>query len=207
MKSPLPDELRSRYLGIIEAEARRLSRMSANLLKLNSLEDRDGPPDPSRFRLDSQLRQVLVALEPQWSAKSLQVEADLTETELDGNEELWTQTWTNLVHNAVKFTPEGGMVRVRIVPGPPLVVEVEDTGIGLAPEEAPRVFERFYKADSARSSADGVSGSGLGLALVQRIVTLHGAPGRSREPGLGTGNHSAGDVGGLTGSIRSFSSP
>ena len=186
MKAQLPDDQRSRYLEIIEAEARRLSRMSANLLRLNSLEDRDGPPDPTPFRLDSQLRKVLVALEPQWSSKNLQVEADLTEVELVGNEELWTQTWTNLVHNAIKFTQAGGNIRVRIAAGPPLVVDIEDNGIGLAPEEAQRVFERFYKADSARSSAE-VSGSGLGLALVHRIVTLHGAQVEALSPGLGKG--------------------
>jgi signal transduction histidine kinase len=169
MKAPLSDDLRRRYLEIIEAEARRLSRMSANLLKINSLEDRDGPPDPTQFRLDSQLRHVVVTLEPQWSAKGLSVEADLIEVEVVGNKELWAQAWTNLVHNAIKFTPAGGLIRVKITPGPTLAVEVTDTGIGLAPEDTDRVFERFYKADSSR----GAEGSGLGLALVRRIVTLH----------------------------------
>jgi signal transduction histidine kinase len=183
----LPDPLRQRYLEIIETEARRLSRVSANLLRLNALEDREGPPDPAPFRLDVQLRGVLVALEPQWSAKNLEIEADLTEVELIGNGELWTQVWTNLVHNAVKFTPPGGTLTVRIAAGPPLKVEVEDSGIGLAPGEADRVFERFYKAESARSRADTASGSGLGLALVHRIVTLHGARVEALSPGLGQG--------------------
>jgi signal transduction histidine kinase len=183
LQADLPAETRQRYLAIIADEARRLSRVSANLLKLNSLEDEEGPPDPLQFRVDTQLRRVIVALEPQWSAKGLTVEAALSEATVVGNEELWTQAWTNLLQNAVKFTPPGGRIAVRLA-GPPPVVEVEDTGIGLTPDQAARVFERFYKADAART---GDTGSGLGLALVQRIAALHGARVEALSPGLGQG--------------------
>jgi len=183
----LAPEDRSRYLGIIEAEARRLSRLADGLLKLNALEDRSGPPDPAPFRLDVQLRRVLVTLEPQWSAKALEVEADLSEQVVVGNEELWTRVWTNLIHNAVKFTPAGGRLSVRLRAGPPLVVEVSDTGCGLTADQSARVFERFYKAEAARSNADGAAGSGLGLALVKRIAELHGAEVAALSPGLGQG--------------------
>lgn len=186
LRADLPPAMRARYLGIIEDEARRLSRVSANLLKLNSLEDQAGPPDPARFALNAQLRQVIVALEPQWSARGLTVEAEGPPTSVEGNEELWTQAWTNLVHNAIKFTPPGGRITIRVLPGPPAVVDVEDTGIGLTPDQAARVFERFYKVDAARSAGDG-AGSGLGLALVQRIATLHGARVEALSPGLGQG--------------------
>ena len=183
----LPDELRSRYLGIIETEARRLSRLADNLLRLNGLEDREGVPDPAPFRLDVQLRRVLVALEPQWSSKELEVSADLEVVEMVGNEELWTQVWTNIVQNAVKFTPRGGRVTVRATRDPVLMVEVQDSGLGLSDEEKSRVFERFYKADRARTHTDGVTGSGLGLALAHRIVTLHGATIEALSPGPGLG--------------------
>jgi signal transduction histidine kinase len=185
LKSELPADLRHRYLSIVETEARRLSKLSENLLRLNSLEDRDGPPDPAPFRLDVQIRRVLVAMEPQWNAKNLQIEADLAEASVTGNEELWTHVWTNLVQNAVKFTPRGGRVCLRLRCDP-LAVEVEDSGIGLTPEQKDRVFERFYKADQSRTS-DESSGSGLGLALVQRIVSLHGATVSVASPGLAQG--------------------
>ncbi len=185
LKSELPPELRYRYLSIIETEARRLSRLSENLLRLNSLEDRDGPPDPAPFRLDVQIRKVLVAMEPQWTAKDLRLEADLEEAAVTGNEELWAHVWTNLVQNAVKFTPRGGRLCIRLRINP-LTVEIEDSGIGLTPEQGERVFERFYKADTSRTSEEN-SGSGLGLALVQRIVSLHGAQVTVRSPGLGQG--------------------
>jgi two-component system phosphate regulon sensor histidine kinase PhoR len=191
LQSPgLSEALRVRYLGIVEAEARRLSRLADNLLRLNALEDRDGAPDPAKFRLDVQVRQVLVALEPQWSAKALYLDADLDDVETVGNEGLWAQVWTNLVHNAIKFTPEGGAITVRLRGGAGWTVEVEDSGIGLTAEQAARVFERFYKADVARSSlgAPGQpAGNGLGLALVHRIVVLHGARVEVESPGLGRG--------------------
>ena len=183
----LPEEQRQRYLGIIETEARRLSRLADTLLKLNALEDREGPPEPIWFRFDVQLRRVLVALEPQWAAKNLEIEADLFEVEGMGNEELWTQVWTNLLHNAIKFTPAGGRITVRLTGAGPWTVEIEDTGIGLAPGEVGRVFERFYKAESARSHSEASPGSGLGLALVHRIVILHGGSVEAASPGLGKG--------------------
>lgn len=184
--SDQPESLRQRYLGIIEAEARRLSRVSEQLLRLSTLDDREEVPDPAGFRLDVQLRQALVAAEPRWSAKNLRVEADLDAVEVVGNEGLWAQVWTNLIGNAVKFTPEGGAVWL-VLTGTPPVVEVRDSGIGLTGEQQTRVFERFYKAEASRSSGDGTAGSGLGLALVHRIVTLHGASVEVESPGLGRG--------------------
>jgi len=184
LQSPaLPEALRQRYLGIIEAEARRLSRVSEQLLRLSSLDDQDAAPDPRPIRLDVQIRQALVTAEPRWSAKRLSVEADLDPVEVVGNEGLWAQVWTNLIGNAVKFTPEGGAVRL-VLRGEPPVVEVHDTGVGLTEEQAARVFERFYKAEASRSAGDG----GLGLALVQRIAALHGAAVEVSSPGLGLGS-------------------
>ena len=185
LKSELPQELRHRYLSIIELEARRLSRLSENLLRLNSLEDRDRPPESAAFRLDVQIRRILVAMEPQWTGKELRLEADLAEASIVGSEELWAHVWTNLIHNAVKFTPRGGRLCLRLRHHP-LAVEIEDSGIGLTPEQRERVFERFYKADASRTS-DENSGSGLGLALVQRIVSLHGASVSASSAGLGGG--------------------
>lgn len=188
LKNPdLPPPLRDRYLSIVETEARRLSRLADGLLRLNSLEDRDGPPDPVWFRLDVLLRRVLVSLEPQWMAQDLDIAADLHPIETRGNEELWTQVWTNLLHNAIKFTPPGGRILVRLTGDNGWVAEVEDSGIGLTEVEASRVFERFYKADSSRTQGEYAGGNGLGLALVHRIVTLHGARVEALSPGPGRG--------------------
>jgi two-component system phosphate regulon sensor histidine kinase PhoR len=78
---------------------------------------------------------------------------------------------TNLVHNAVKFTPPGGQVTVAARPdGEEVILSVQDTGVGIPADDLPRIFERFYKADRARSGG----GTGLGLAIAKHIVQGHG---------------------------------
>jgi signal transduction histidine kinase len=79
----------------------------------------------------------------------------------------------NLVGNGLKYTPEGGRVRVKVEAGPrSLVVDVEDNGIGIKPEEHELIFEKFYRARDARVSR--ITGTGLGLALAREVARLHG---------------------------------
>lgn len=164
---------RERYLDIIEKECGRLSRLSDNLLKLTSLESEHQPVHPKPYRLDRQLRGVILGSEPQWQGKKLDVEADLEELTVTADEELLSQVWINLLHNSIKFTPPGGSIRVSASRHGDAAVQVSftDSGIGMSEEERTHVFERFYKADRARTREAG--GSGLGLAIVKRIVDLH----------------------------------
>jgi signal transduction histidine kinase len=164
----------------------RLSRLSDNLLKLTSLESEHHPFDRRRYRLDRQLRSAVLACEPQWLEKSIEVEAELEEVEIEADHELLSQVWGNLLHNSIKFTPPGGSIRVRLtLEDGKAAVRIADTGIGIGEEDLPRIFERFYKADKSRNRAGG--GSGLGLSIVKKIVDLHGGAidVRSR-PGEGT---------------------
>jgi two-component system, OmpR family, phosphate regulon sensor histidine kinase PhoR len=100
----------------------------------------------------------------------------------------------NLVHNAIKFTPSGGSVMVGTLLQPGGRSQrffVRDTGVGIRPEELPRIFERFYKADRARSKADfigpGGGGSGLGLAIARHVVEAHGGRIKAEStPGSGS---------------------
>lgn len=182
----LGGEERDRYLGIIETECMRLSRLSANLLRLASLESDHPPFEPRRYRLDRQLREAVLACEPQWLEKSIEVEANLDAVEIVADPDLMSQVWANLLHNGVKFTPRGGTigVRLRLADGEAEVV-VSDTGIGIGEEDLPRIFERFHKADRSRNRAAG--GSGLGLAIAKKIVDLHrGAIDVMSRPGEGT---------------------
>jgi signal transduction histidine kinase len=86
------------------------------------------------------------------------------------------QLLLNLLSNALKYTPSGGVVRVRLRhhPSEGLVLEVTDTGIGIPPEELPHIFERFYRVDKSRTRSDGTDGLGLGLSIVRWIVEAHG---------------------------------
>ena len=169
----MDDAERRHYLEIILTESERLSGLSDNLLKLTSLEG-DRPALACRpYRLDRQLRRVLMAAEPQWTAKGLAVDVALAPVQVDADQGLLDQTWMNLVCNAIKFTPAGGCIGVRLDHGEGGArVAVTDTGVGVAPEDQPRIFERFFKADPARNREAG--GSGLGPALVKKIVELHG---------------------------------
>ncbi|AHV99414.1 sensor histidine kinase [Paenibacillus sabinae] len=165
-------ETREHYLDIIEAESARLSGLSDSLLKLSVLESGNFPFEAKPFRLDRQLRNIILACEPQWMGRGIEVEAELPETTVTAVEDLLIQVWTNLLHNSIKFTPAGGTITIAARPlnGGAEVI-ISDTGTGIEGEDLPRIFERFYKADKARSA--GAGGSGLGLSLVKKIVDLH----------------------------------
>ena len=182
-KDGLPNEERRRYAAIIEAESKRLSSLSDNLLKLSALDNK--PLAKAGYRLDKQLSNVILTLEPQWSAKNISLEADLQKFTVCGDEDLLSQIWVNLLHNAIKFTPENGRINITMsADGDFAVVKISDSGVGIAPEDQIHIFERFYKADKARDRSLG--GNGLGLSLVKKIVELHGG-GVTVESILGEG--------------------
>lgn len=182
----LTEEQRAHYLDVIETEAGRLSKLSDNLLKLSSLESSPQPLTVTPFSLDRQIQNAVLVLEPQWAAKDLELSLELDKTPFSGDEGLLTQVWINLLHNAVKFTPEGGEIRVTLKnDGKDAVCRVSDTGVGMSQQDLMHIFERFYKADKARDRALG--GSGLGLSLVKKIVELHGgAVTADSRPGEGS---------------------
>lgn len=179
-------EIRNHYLDIIEAESSRLSGLSDNLLKLSALEEGSFPFERKSYRLDKQLRNMILACEPQWLEKELEVEAELEEVSVTAVEDLMSQVWSNLLHNSIKFTPQGGSIRIGLICREQEVeVTIRDSGIGIDEKDLPRIFERFYKADKARSISGG--GSGLGLSLVKKIVDIHeGDVTVTSRPGGGT---------------------
>ncbi|MDR0917258.1 MAG: HAMP domain-containing histidine kinase [Oscillospiraceae bacterium] len=174
LKNPdLSPELRAHYVEIIETESRRLSKLSDNLLKLSALDAGAVPMNRTAFRLDRQLENAVLTLEPQWSAKRLDLALNLEKVTFEGDEELLTQVWINLLHNAIKFTPDGGKIGVTLTADAGSVrVTVADSGIGIAEQDRIHLFERFYKSDKSRDRSLG--GNGLGLSLVKKIAELHG---------------------------------
>jgi len=169
----LSSDQRRRYLEIIGAESERLSKLSDNLMRLTALEAEQPPLDPRPYRLDAQLRRVILAAEPQWAGKAIEMELEAAPLTVVADEALMEHVFANLLHNAVKFTPKGGTIRVRAVSDAGVwTVEVEDSGVGIPPEDQERIFERFFKGDRSRDRSQG--GSGLGLALARKIVALHG---------------------------------
>jgi two-component system phosphate regulon sensor histidine kinase PhoR len=179
---------RDHYLSIIEIESGRLSRMADNMLRLAALEAEHVSTEPKPYRLDKQIRALILAAEPQWAGKALEVDAALGEVVITGDEDLLGQVWSNLLHNSIKFTPTGGRVSVEMCQqGDHITCCFTDTGIGISEADQAHVFERFYKADKARERSREGSGSGLGLAIARKIVELHhGAIAVTSQPGTGT---------------------
>lgn len=167
------EEERERYVGIIQQESGRLSKLSENLLKLSSLDSQHHPYHPTVFRLDKQLRQLALAFEPAWQSKDLHIELEVIPIEMQGDEDLLSGVWSNLLTNSIKFTPPGGSIAISLVQREEsAVVTFTDSGIGVAEEDRERIFERFYKADPSRNRNAG--GSGLGLSIARKILDLHG---------------------------------
>ncbi len=169
----LPDDTRKRYLQIIHEESERLSRLSENLLRLASLEAKHHPFRPLPYALDEGLRHAVIAAEPLWSAKGLTVELDLRPIILIADSDQLSQVWTNLLGNAIKYTPPGGTISLSLAEAENSVtVSIRDTGIGIPAEDLDKIYERFYKVDKARDRS--VGGNGLGLAIVKTIISIHG---------------------------------
>ena len=164
---------RKHYLTIIKAESARLSKLSSNLLKLSSLDSGVAPLSVIQFRLDKQLQSAVILLDPQWSEKNISITAELDKVIVSADKELLSQVWINLLHNAIKFTPEGGTIHITLTTNDgKTICAIADNGTGISPEDQSYIFERFYKVDKSRDRSLG--GNGLGLSLVKKIVELHG---------------------------------
>ena len=179
-------EERHHYLHIIGEESTRLSRITEDLLQLASLESDRGKFEPKSYRLDQQLRSLVLVCEPQWMEKQLNMDISLEEVSITADEDLMSQVWINLLHNSIKFTPQNGAVKVALRgQGNQVECRISDTGIGISDADRTRIFERFYKADQSRTNSGG--GSGLGLSIVKKIIEMHqGAIDVESKAGMGT---------------------
>jgi len=175
-------------LQVMLAQTERLGRLVDQLLDLSRLESGEVPLHLAPVALGPLVHRVFSEISVGRSVTDIELRADVSPGVLvEADEERIHQVVFNLVDNAVRFTPPGGTVTVSARPEDRRVeVSVVDTGVGIAPEHLPRLFERFYRADPARSRDDG-GGTGIGLAIARSIVEGHG--GRitaSSEPGRGT---------------------
>lgn len=182
----MSEESRIHYLTIIEHESERLSRLSQSLLQLSHLQHELHPLKRSKYRLDRQLREVVIALEPQWSAKGIEMDVGLEAITVHADEDQLKQVWINLLNNSIKFTPERGVIRMKAEQKDGLIsVSITDTGIGIPEEERVNIFKPFHKVDKSRNPS--VKGNGLGLSIVKKIVDLHtGDIQVSGTPGIGS---------------------
>lgn len=181
--SALSEAEREEYLKKILAGTRRLSELVSNVLLLSKLETQGLSTQCAPVRLDEQIRRCVVSLEPAWSEKNLRFDVQLDEVQLRGCAELLALAWSNLIGNAVKFSPQGGEIRLRLLEQTECVVfSVHDEGCGMDPQAQARCFEKFYQAESSHKG----EGNGLGLAMVKRVTELmQGVVEVESSPGCG----------------------
>lgn len=165
-------ELRNKFLDIIDSEAERLTRLINDILTLSHIEQQREVKEQI-IDVNKILSDVYILIKSSADKKQIHLELKNNNSirQLLGDADKFKQMIINLVDNAVKYTEPGG--NVKIIPkshGDCFSVTIEDDGVGISKEEIPRLFERFYRVDKARSRANG--GTGLGLAIVKHILVL-----------------------------------
>ncbi len=164
-----------RFVEIIHSHSERLTNLIGDLLTLSELESGDVSLELSRLNIEGPVRHAMMLLEQKAADKGITIDSsEIKEVPpVLGDRGRVEQVLINLLDNAIKYTPENGAITVKAADeGKMLKISVTDTGLGIPPKDLPRIFERFYRVDEARSREQG--GTGLGLSIVKHIVQAHG---------------------------------
>lgn len=184
------------FLQIIFDESERLNRLIGDILELSKIESKRIPLHFSPVHLDNLLQKTIDVMKSEAHKKNIELELQVDDSlYIEADEDRLRQIMINLLSNGIAYTPEGGKVKVRVEqPESSDAAEgekehvriiVSDTGIGIPRKDLPRIFERFYRVDKARSRSSG--GTGLGLSIVKHLVDLHyGRISVESELGIGT---------------------
>ena len=157
------------YVDKIIFNTNRLSTLVGSILLLSKIENQSIHVNQTTYRLDEQIRQSIVALEPAWSKKDIEFDVELDSIEYLGNENMMRHIWDNLIGNAIKFNPECGLICIRLAKDSDhIIFTVEDSGPGISDDAKKHIFDKFYQGDSSHKE----EGNGLGLALVKKILTV-----------------------------------
>lgn len=162
------------FLKIIQEHAERLNNLVEDLLSLSHLESKEIALDKKSFDLKEQLEEIVLSFRSQLKKKNIEIKTDICGSiSVAADKRKIEQVLTNLLDNAIKFNKEKGSMHIYMQElNGKIKVCVEDSGIGIPEKDIPRIFERFYRVDKARSRELG--GTGLGLSIVKHIVELHG---------------------------------
>lgn len=180
----LSREEAQKYIGHILENTGRLTKLTQSILSLSQIENQEIVLQQERFRLDEQIRRILLSFESKWEEKNLTIDLNLEEIEIFGSQSLMGQVWSNLIDNAIKFSRPDGVLSIDCrAASSSIVVMIKDTGIGMDEVVRKHAFDKFYQGE--RSHHD--NGNGLGLALVNRIIALcKGTVTLESEQGKGT---------------------
>ncbi|MBQ6814529.1 MAG: HAMP domain-containing histidine kinase [Lachnospiraceae bacterium] len=163
----LSDAEKADYIKKIFFNIDKLNDLTENILRLSKLEHQQYDNEPVTYRLDEQIREAVVLLEPKWNKKAIEFDINMPEVLFRGQRSLLFQVWTNIIGNAIKYTDNKGKITIQIKEKNDNVkVMVSDTGIGMSEETQKHIFDKFYQGDTSRKS----QGNGLGLSLCKEIV-------------------------------------
>ena len=167
--SPEASQEQLEYIEKILFNAKRLSNLVGNILLLSKVDNQVIQSKNVKYRLDEQIRQSIIMLEPDWETKNIEFDVEMESIEYVGARELLMHVWNNLIGNAIKFDPVGGIIMIRLFRNKDgIVFTVEDNGPGISAEAQKHIFDKFYQEDSSHKE----EGNGLGLALVKRILAI-----------------------------------
>lgn len=176
-----------KFLEIIDIEAERLYMLINDILQLSEIESKQKDSNIGTYNLKSIIEETISILQGVAEKKNISLQHDVSDNiKIVANRDRIKQMLINLIDNGIKYNAENGSVGIKAYKAEgKIVIKVKDTGIGIAPEHLPRIFERFYRVDKGRSRSMG--GTGLGLSIVKHIVNMYNGDLKvNSEPGKGT---------------------
>lgn len=177
---------RNEYITIINGEITRLSSLTRQLLLLASLDHDQDILKEKRYSVSEQLKELIRHYQWLIQEKNIMLSYSIPDIDIVGDPSLLNTVWDNLLSNAIKYNkPNGSIIIQAEKTASTIIIRFEDQGIGMSPEEMERIFDRFYRADMARTRT--IEGSGLGLAIAANVVKLHnGKLNVTSKPNVGT---------------------
>ncbi len=169
------DADREKYLKIVHGETKRLSSLINSMLDLSRMESGKNPISPTRFEINSVIRQVVERLEPNLVKKEVQLDIDFARSAsyVYADKDKIIQVLINLIDNAIKYSPAYSRILITThIHGRKIYVAVKDKGFGISKKDQILIWDRFYMADKARTPVKG-KGTGLGLSIVKKIIDEH----------------------------------
>lgn len=163
------DEVENEYIEKILFNTHRLSSLVSNILLLSKIENQSIQTHRENFSLDEQIRETIVAFEQGWTEKDIYLDVELENIDYFGTEAMMYHIWSNIIGNAIKFSPVGGNIKIKLFKEDEhIIFTVDDEGPGLSEQTQKHLFDKFYQEDSSHKQ----DGNGLGLALVKKLVTM-----------------------------------
>lgn len=169
LEEDVSEEDRKKYLKIILDSANRLTSLAEESILMTKLEAQV-ILEKEEYSLSEQIRNCIIMLEPSWSAKNIDINAQIEEITYNGNKDIMQHLWSNLISNSIKYNKENGKLDISVKKNSEekIVVTISDTGIGMTEEQTSRIFEKYYQVEKSKT----MQGLGLGLTIVNRILNL-----------------------------------